>query len=141
MSTKSPTSALIRRHELMGDVAEQTALRMIEVHGIDAEKACDIGNDLADFLSKRWGGQSVYIAVDEQVWQSKRDQQIYQRMERGNAHELGKEFGLSFVRVYQIYRRCLDVVRKRAQPSLFSDPEEKLSTDSKQKFLKKKGTS
>jgi Mor family transcriptional regulator len=135
------TSASIRRHELLADMAEQTALRLISEHGMEEEKACDVGNDLADFLSRHWGGQSVYIAVDDQFRLSKRDMQIYQRMQRGNAHELGKEFGLSFVRVYQIYRRCLTAMRKRAQPSLFSDPEEKLSTGDQPKFFNKKGTS
>lgn len=129
------TSADIRRHELLADVAEKTALRLIETHGLDEEKACDIGNDLADFLSQNWRGQNIYMNADAQFKLSKRDQQIYQRMERGNAHELAKEFGLSYVRVYQIYKRCLAIARSRTQPGLFEEPgigpEARLSTGQK----------
>lgn len=129
------TNADIRRHELLADVAEKTALRLIATHGLDEEKACDIGNDLADFLSENWRGQNIYMNSDAQFKLSKRDQQIYQRMQRGNAHELAKEFNISYVRVYQIYKRCLVIARNRTQPSLFeepgTDPEAKLSTGKK----------
>ena len=125
------TNADIRRHELLADVAEQTARNLIK-HGIPEEKACDIGNELADFFSEHWNGQNIYMVADSQFKLSKRDQEIYQRMQRGNAHELAKEFGLSYVRIYQIYRRCLAVARSRRQPGLFEDPvmdaEIKLST-------------
>lgn len=131
MSTEMvKTGADIRRHELLADIAEQTAMRLISVHGMDEGKACDVGNDLADFLSEHWKGQNVYMIADAQFKLSKRDLQIYQRMERGNAHELAKEFGVSYVRIYQIYRRCLALARRRIQPALFDDPAE-LSTGSK----------
>lgn len=119
-----------RRHELLADVAEQTAAQLIRKHGIAEDVACDIGNHLADFLSEHWHGQTVYMIADSQFKLSKRDMQIYERLQRGNAHELAKEFGISFVRVHQIYKRCLMAMRKRVQPALFADPEE-LSTGSK----------
>lgn len=115
------TNADRRRHELLADVAEQTARNLIK-HGISEEKACDIGNELADFFSEHWNGQNIYMVADSQFKLSKRDHEIYQRMERGNAHELAKEFGLSYVRVYQIYKRCLAIARSRRQPGLFEDP-------------------
>lgn len=129
------TNADVRRHELLADVAEQTATRLIEKHNMPEDVACDIGNDLADFLSEHWKGQNVYMNADAQFKLSKRDLEIYRRMERGNAHELAKEFELSYVRVYQIYRRCLAIARSRTQPSLFEASEmagsDKLSTDEK----------
>lgn len=132
MSTKpGENNAHARRHQLLAEVAEKSAVRLIEVHGIDPEKACDIGNDLADFLSQNWRGQNIYINADARYFLSKRDQEIYRRMERGNAYDLAKEFGLSYVRVYQIYKRCLAVARSRTQPGLFEEPPavaEKLST-------------
>ena len=103
MSTEpGETNAHARRHQLLAEVAEKSAIRLIEVHGMDAEKACDIGNDLADFLSQNWRGQNIYINSDSQFHLSKRDHEIYMRMERGNAYDLAKEFGISYVRVYQI---------------------------------------
>jgi Mor family transcriptional regulator len=127
------TNADIRRHELLADVAEQTAKRLIEKHSLDEDLACDVGNDLADFLSTHWNGQNVYMVADSQFKLSKRDLEIYKRMERGNAHDLAREFGLSYVRVYQIYKRCLTAARARRQPELFGTEPSELSTGSNHK--------
>lgn len=122
------TSADARRHELLADLAEQTAVLVVEKLGTDQDKAIDVGNALADFVSQHWAGQSIYITGDSKHKLSKRDWEIYQRMQRGNAHELAKEYGISFVRIYQIYRRCLEIARAKTQPSLFGEPGEDLST-------------
>ena len=113
------TSADVRRHELLADVAEQSAQMLMAKHGLAEEVACDIGNGMADFLSEHWKGQNIYMNSDAQFKLNKRDLQIYERMRRGNAHELAKEFGMSYVRVYQIYKRCLAIARSRTQPELF----------------------
>lgn len=138
MSTEpGENNAHARRHQLLAEVAEKSAIRLIEVHKMDPEKACDIGNDLADFLSQNWRGQNIYINADAQFYLSKRDHEIYMRMERGNAYDLAKEFGISYVRVYQIYKRCLAIARSRTQPGLFEEPaggEAKLSTAKKAGF-------
>lgn len=124
----------IRRHHLLADMAEKAALHLIKVHGLDKEKACDVGNELADFLAKNWRGQHIYFNADTQFYLSKRDHEIYQRMERGNAYELAKEYDLSYVRIYQIYKRVLAEMRARNQPGLFEEVhliEAKLSTGEK----------
>ncbi|MDP3614885.1 MAG: Mor transcription activator family protein [Rubrivivax sp.] len=125
--------ATVRRHHLLADMAEKAALHLIKVHGLDEEKACDVGNELADFLAKNWRGQHIYFNADTQFYLSKRDHEIYQRMERGNAYELAKEYDLSYVRIYQIYKRVLAEMRARNQPGLFEEVhliEAKLSTGS-----------
>ena len=122
------TSADARRHELLADLAEQTAVLLVEKLGTDQDKAIDVGNALADFVSQHWAGQSIYIVADSKHKLSKRDWEIYQRMQRGNAHELALEYKISFVRVYQIYRRCLAIARAQTQPGLFGEPVEDLST-------------
>jgi Mor family transcriptional regulator len=129
------TNADIRRHELLADVAEQTAKRLIEKHALPEDMAFDVGNDLADFFSAHWNGQNVYMVADSQFKLSKRDLEIFRRMERGNAHELAREFGISYVRVYQIYKRCLSAARARHQPSLFESPVAELSTGTGQEPL------
>ena len=126
------TNADIRRHELLADVAEQTATRLIEMHGIAQDIAFDIGNDLADFLCTHWNGQNIYMVEDAKFKSSKRDLAIFQRMERGNAHELARELGISYVRVYQIYKRQLAAARARRQPNLFDGPGDELSTGAEQ---------
>lgn len=116
-----------RRHELLASVAEHAALRLINEHGLGPELAADVGNDLADWMAEHFGGQSVYFVKDEGYKLNERDRYIFERMERGNAQELAAELGLSFVRVYQIYRRCLKAARAARQPQLFpsdTDPQE-----------------
>lgn len=113
-----------RRHELLASVAEHTAQRLQERHGLDLDKAVDIGNDLADWMADYFGGQSVYFVKDEGYRLNARDREIFEKMSRGNAHEIAAEYGISFVRVYAIYRRCLAELRKRQQPALFGDDEQ-----------------
>jgi Mor family transcriptional regulator len=124
------TSADIRRHELLADVAEQTAKRLIEKHAITEEVAMDVGNDLADFFSTHWNGQNIYMVADSQYKLSQRDIEIFNRMTRGNAHELAREMKISYVRVYQIHKRVLAALRAKRQPSLFGSSLDELSTDS-----------
>lgn len=117
-----------RRHDLLASIAERTALRLVEVHGMREEQAADVGNDLADWVAEHYGGQSIYFVKDEGFKLNARDRYIYERMARGNAQDLAAELGLSFVRVYQIYRRCLAAARAQRQPQLFTDevqPDEK----------------
>lgn len=116
---ETPTEA--RRHELLADVAEQAAQRLIQKHGLDEDVACDVGNDLADFLAEHWKGQSIYMPGDQAYKLNARDWTIFQRFQRGNANELAKEFDVSKVRIHQIYKRCLAEYRARVQGGLFSD--------------------
>lgn len=111
-----------RRHELLAAVAEHTAQRLVEKHKLPLDQAADIGNDLADWMAEYFGGQSVYFVKDEGFRLNARDRMIFERMARGNAHELAAELGISYVRVYQIHRRCLAEARRRLQPQLFPDP-------------------
>lgn len=123
MTTKlAKTNAEILRHELMADLAEHSAafaLKNLAGKLITEEVAIDFGNDLADFLATHWHGQSIYFGRDIQHMLSKRDMMIFERMQRGNAGELAKELGISHVRVYQIYKRCLASARAKRQPQLF----------------------
>lgn len=111
----------IRRHEMLQDLADQSAQYLIREHALAQDVAGDLGNFVADFLCEHWKGQNVYIPADAQFKMSQRDLQIYQRMQRGSAPDLAREFGISYVRVYQIYKRILAANRARLQPQLFGD--------------------
>lgn len=115
------TPGEIRRHELFSEMAERLARHMMDKHGIEEDRAIDIGNDLADFLTEHWKGQNVYINSDREFRLSKRDWEIFGRMRRGNANDLAAEYGISYVRVHQIHRRCLAEARRRVQPDLFGE--------------------
>jgi Mor family transcriptional regulator len=124
MSYPPETATEARRHELLADVAEQAALRLIEKHQIEEEAAGDVGNAIADFLAEHWKGQSIYMPGDQAFRLNARDWEIFRRFERGNANELAKEFGVSKVRIHQVYKRCLTEYRARIQSSLFADTSE-----------------
>jgi Mor family transcriptional regulator len=121
MSFPPETPNDARRHELLADCAEQTAKRLIEKHALDEDVACDIGNDLADFLADHWKGQTFYLPGDQAYRLNQRDWDIFRRMERGNANDLAMELGISKVRVHQVFKRCLAEYRARTQNSLFSE--------------------
>lgn len=125
------TNADVRRHDLLADLAEQAARHLIDKHGVDESIAVDTGNSLADFISSHWHGQNIYMVSDAAFKLSKRDLEIYHRMERGNALEIAKEFGISYVRVYQIHRRVLEQIRSKVQPDLFKAQDSDLSTGEK----------
>ncbi len=135
MSFPQATGTDARRHELLADVAERVAQRLIEKHGIGEDAACDAGNDLADFLADHWKGQTFYLPADQAYRLDQRDWDIFRRMERGNAPDLAREFGISKVRVHQVYKRCLAEYRARTQHSLFAGfdraADEDLSTSQK----------
>ena len=120
-TTENPVEA--RRHELFADVAEQIAQHAIHKHGYEEDKAIDLGNFLADHLAQHWKGQNIYIGGDRPYKLNLRDWEIFNKMGRGNAHELAREYGLSYVRIHQIYRRCLQEYRARVQGGLFESPE------------------
>ncbi|MBI2770036.1 MAG: hypothetical protein HYX47_10460 [Burkholderiales bacterium] len=118
--TFSPTTGPeARRHELLADIAERIAQRLIEKHGMEQDAACNVGNDLADFLADKWKGQTFYFPADQSYRLNQRDWIIFQRMERGEAPELALEFGLTTVRIHQIYKRALLEFRARNQHTLF----------------------
>lgn len=99
------TPADKKRHDLLLDVSECVAHHMVEKHGLDAEQAAAVGNKTADFLMQQWRGQTIYIVGDKQFQLRDRDREIFERLRRGNADELGAEFGISGMRVYQICAR------------------------------------
>lgn len=117
-----------RRHDLYADMAEHIADRLIKQHGMDAEQAADVGNYLADFLSDHWKGQSIYFSSDYEFRNSQRDWEIFRRFGKEKADDLAREFGLSFVRVYQINKRCQTEYRRRVQKDMFTEADPLLNS-------------
>ena len=108
-----------RRHTLLAEVVDVVGDVLMRKHGLPVEDAAVVGNAVADHLRDTWGGQSIYFVRDEAFEMTRRNWEIFEKMKRGNAQELAKEYGLSFVQVYAIYRRCLEEVRKHREPGLF----------------------
>lgn len=81
----------------------------------EREHAIEVAQRLMSRLREAWGGQNLYISGEMQFNNIARDWQIYERSLLGNAGDLALEYGLSYVRVYQIIRRCAAEVRARAR--------------------------
>jgi Mor family transcriptional regulator len=107
-----------RRQELLENLAEHVALRLVEKHALSPETAADIGNDLADWASDHYGGQYIYFGKGQTNEFSVRDLEIYNSLERGNANELAAKHGVSAVRIYQIAARVREQLRQQNEPQL-----------------------
>lgn len=121
MSNLAPMSRMdAKRHELLADVAETMAVKLVKVAGLTTEQAAQMGNELADFLSDHWKGQTVYFVGDLTFKLAARDMEIFQAVERGNADDIGRKYGISGMRVYQINQRVLKALRAKMQDDLFA---------------------
>ncbi len=114
---------IARRQELLAGFSEHAAQHLIDKHGLTLETAGDIGNELADWLMAHYGGQYVYFSKEPDSGHSERDREIFASMRRGNANELAAKYGLSFVRIYQIYQRMVREMRRNTEPQLFGAEE------------------
>jgi len=121
---KSPNKSEQRRAELLASVAECCANELARNHGVAEDSAIETGNAISDFLAEYWGGSSFYIPRDFKFIASVRDLEIFERMQRGNAHELATEYGLSYVRIYQIVHKVS--AQRKAQRA--SDDQAKKAT-------------
>jgi Mor family transcriptional regulator len=120
-----------RRHDLLADLAESCAQRLVEKQGMTEEAAADVGNAIADFVADHWKGQTFYLPADQAYRLNERDWEIFRRMERGAAADLAMEFGITKVRVYQVYKRCLEEYRRRTQHALFETPEPSINEEAR----------
>lgn len=114
MTKEKPNHSEVRRNALFEDFAERASDYLSKTCNVAPDEAIQAGLGLVDLLRDAWGGQTIYIPVDHRFRASQRDWEIHRRMERGNAHDLAAEYGLSFVRIYQIYKRCCQEMRERA---------------------------
>lgn len=104
--------------ELLQDLADQVAIKLVE-HGIDMEKAADIGFSSAEFIREHWGGQPLYIPRGAQYEFSMRDMQVFERFNGHNHAALAREYNLSVMRIYQIVKAVRAELIKKRQGALF----------------------
>lgn len=120
----SDTDNTRRRHEFLQSFAEH-ATELAMQAGMEEEPAINFGNDLADWVAERYGGQHIYFVKDEASRLSIRDRKICAEMEFGKASDVAARYGISYVRVHQIHRRYLAELRARAkaaQSDMFHAP-------------------
>ena len=104
--------------ELLADLADQVALKLCE-HGVEPDKAADIGFFAAEHMREHWGGQPIYLPQGVQYDFSRRDLEIFDRFNGHNHVELAQEYNLTVMRIYQIIKAVRAELVKKRQGALF----------------------
>jgi Mor family transcriptional regulator len=106
--------------EILADVAA-TAGEFLQKSGLPADRAADIGFQLAEFVRTRWGGHKIYISKAESYMLSRRDLEIWHAFDGTTAKiaELATKYNLSEMRIYQIIKRVKTEELRHRQPDFF----------------------
>lgn len=90
-------------------------LEVIEAHlvraGRKAEEAQEIACGVTIALSEYFGGRQMYIPRGDTLKRFLRDAEIYKLSGTMRAHDIAKQFGVSFVTVYKVIRQQRDMRR------------------------------
>ena len=87
--------------------------------GITDEDAHRIALSLLLAQANYGGGRMYYMPKGDRLKQAVRDRQIYREFNGRNHDELGKRYGLTVQRIYEIVKRQGEIERARVQPRLF----------------------
>lgn len=104
--------------EMLADLADQIAVKLVDVK-VPADKAADIGFDIAEYMREHWGGYPFYFPKGVQYDFHCRDLEIFERFTGYNQPELAREYNLTLVRIYQIIKAVRAEMVKKRQGALF----------------------
>lgn len=96
---------VVRRHELLADVADRT-MEILKRYGLSEANAQEAADSVADDLAENWGGQCITVPKDMKYQNAKRRQAIVDGFNGSNHSELAKEHGLSANAIYKILKRA-----------------------------------
>lgn len=74
--------------------------------------------EIAHNLARDYGGSYMYIPQDHEFEMTKRDLQIYEQLQSGNANEVARDHGLSVQQIYAINRYVRDQLQRKRQNRL-----------------------
>ncbi len=116
MSSKQDGSRNVAA-ELLVDLADHVASLLVEVGKLPEAEAHFIANEAAVKIADNWGGQAIYIPMDQVARLCSRNAEIYDAFTGDNVSELVSKFGLSRQAIYRIIR-SERLRRAPVQPSL-----------------------
>lgn len=105
MSKCEQSRAARRRREIWLAISDHTANFLMRECGVEQDKAIEGAELLVKKLIDLVAGSSIYFAKDYTFELTARDEEICDRLERGNANDLAVEYGMSFVHIYAIARK------------------------------------
>ena len=92
---------------------------LTEIAGQDAEKADQIGQEIAQRMAVHWGGQNIYFPMGLSYKLSQRDRLIYDEFNGSNHSELARKHGVSLQWIYKIIKTVRQEEIDRRQGGLF----------------------
>ena len=104
--------------ELLADLAAHVGQRLAE-KGISKDLAAELGLDVAEYLRGHWGGQSFYIPKGIAYDFSQRDLEIFRKCNGRNQVALAREYNVTVMRIYQIYKAVRAELVAKKQGALF----------------------
>ncbi|AUK44873.1 MULTISPECIES: Mor transcription activator family protein [Pasteurella] len=91
--------------EILLELAKYIELTLVKKIEIEAENARQIGIEIAQTISKNWGGSVVYIPRNLIFILNERDRKIFNEFNGTNHRDLAKKYGVSMQWVYTIVKR------------------------------------
>lgn len=113
-----------RAPELLADLSVHVAATLVELAGLDQDKAEQLGREIADRMAAHWGGQIIYVPMGLYIGLSRRDKQIYDEFNGTNHSELARKHDVSLQWIYKIVRTVRREEIARRQGGLFDCDEE-----------------
>ena len=96
---------------------------LTEIAGQDAEKADQIGQEIAQRMAVHWGGQHIYFPMGLSFKLSQRYRQIYSEFNGTNHSDLARKFRMSLPWIYKIVKAGRQEEITRRQGDMFKASE------------------
>ena len=109
-----------RAAELIVDLEAQLVACLVSVSNVDRQSAKVTAKQVAQHISKHWGGQLLYIPKNQAGQLSERDRAIWQKFNGTNHAALAQEYQLSMQQIYNIVREAMAHERAKNQQDLFA---------------------
>jgi Mor family transcriptional regulator len=107
--------------ELLVDLADQCAVALKEIAGLDVDAAAQVGREIADRMAAHWGGQNIYFPMGLSYKLSQRDRQIFDEFNGVNHSDLARKYRVSLQWVYKIVKTVRRAEIARRQSDLFPE--------------------
>lgn len=105
--------------ELLLEVADETERVLVEMLGVDRERAAHAGYEVARAVAERLGGGTHYVPKADSMARHSRDEAIWNDYSGSNVPELVRRYRLSRQWIYRIVARMRATHLARVQPDLF----------------------
>lgn len=105
--------------EILRDLADRVARKLVETQVCKADQANAIGRSLADDVSDAWQGQIIVVPKAAQYKARVRWNEMWEAFNGHNHAELGRQYGMGVKQVYRVLKHMAAYHRSRG-PDLFA---------------------